>query len=50
MKQWWGEYAESHGEFDVALGYYRQADDQLSIIRALCNSGRIDEALFRHFI
>ena len=42
---WWAQNAESHGDFDTALEYYKRANDVLSLARIYCLTGEIQKAV-----
>uniref|UniRef100_H2Z486 Uncharacterized protein n=1 Tax=Ciona savignyi TaxID=51511 RepID=H2Z486_CIOSA len=44
LRKWWAQYMESTGEMDVALKFYQQAADPLSLVRVYCYCGNLDKA------
>ena len=44
LKQWWGQYNESIGDFQSSLKAYEQAKDYYNQTRLLCLIGNLDEA------
>ncbi|MCP9263725.1 hypothetical protein DINM_007106 [Dirofilaria immitis] len=45
VQKWWAQYMESQGDVKAARLYYQYAKDYLSVIRLLCRSNNIDEAV-----
>ena len=43
LYQWWARYLESTGDADGARNYYKYADDQLAVVRMLCDDDRVNE-------
>lgn len=38
IKKWWAQYLESKGDFEGAIGFYKEAKDQLNQVRLMCLS------------
>uniref|UniRef100_A0A0R3RN01 TPR_REGION domain-containing protein n=1 Tax=Elaeophora elaphi TaxID=1147741 RepID=A0A0R3RN01_9BILA len=45
IQKWWAQYMESKGDVKAARLYYQYAKDYLSVVRLLCRSNNIDEAV-----
>ncbi|EFO21495.2 hypothetical protein LOAG_06991 [Loa loa] len=45
IQKWWAQYMESKGDVNAARLYYQYANDYLSVVRLLCRSNNIDEAV-----
>ncbi|KAL3995510.1 hypothetical protein ACH3XW_26090 [Acanthocheilonema viteae] len=45
IQKWWAQYMESKGDIKAARLYYQYAKDYLSVVRLLCHSSNIDEAV-----
>ncbi|KAJ1532231.1 hypothetical protein ONE63_000848 [Megalurothrips usitatus] len=44
LVKWWAQYLESTGQMELALKYYEEASDQLSMVRVLCFQEDYDKA------
>lgn len=44
LRNWWAHYSETRGDLDGACEYYRQSKDVNSLVRVLCQIGKIQEA------
>ena len=45
LLKWWAQLNESHGQLDAALDAYTRANDQLAVVRVLCQRGDVQQAL-----
>ncbi|VDM91523.1 unnamed protein product, partial [Onchocerca ochengi] len=45
IQKWWARYMESQGDVKAARLYYQYAKDYLSVVRLLCRSNNIDDAV-----
>ena len=45
LLKWWAQLNESHGQLDAALDSYTRANDQLAVVRVLCQRGDVQQAL-----
>uniref|UniRef100_T1IR84 Uncharacterized protein n=1 Tax=Strigamia maritima TaxID=126957 RepID=T1IR84_STRMM len=44
LQRWWAQYMESTGEMEIALQYYEQAQDYLSLVRVYCYCNNLEKA------
>ena len=45
LLKWWAQLNESHGQLDAALDAYTRANDQLAVVRVLCQRGDVQQAV-----
>lgn len=44
LQLWWGRYCESCGNLPEAVKFYKQSENYLALVRALCYQGQLEEA------